>query len=152
LNTYGTGLKLRDAAYGDAKLLFDWANDESVRNNSINQEPITWENHLNWFREKLNDTGTKILILENNDLPVGQMRVVMQEGCWTINYSVDKNFRGKGYGKKIVLLTLEKYPGDSFRATVKKENIASKKVFENLGFKSLHSDNDSLCLYEYRYK
>ena len=143
------GLTLREAVAEDAKLLFDWANDEAVRNNSINQQPIAWEDHINWFSSKLNDINTIMLILENDHVSVGQMRIALQDGYWTINYSIDKNYRSMGYGKQIVKLSIEKYPSYLFRAVVKKNNIASKKVFEGLGFKEVYSADDSLYLYEY---
>lgn len=150
MSSSDTELKLREAVAPDVTLLFNWANDEAVRNNSISQEPITWENHVNWFNSKLIDLNTKILILENDYVSIGQMRLVLQDGSWTINYSIDKSYRGKGYGKKIVLLSLEKYPSAPFRAVVKKDNIASQKVFESLGFMSMYSADENLCLYEYQ--
>jgi UDP-2,4-diacetamido-2,4,6-trideoxy-beta-L-altropyranose hydrolase len=145
-----TELKLREAVAADVTLLFNWANDEEVRNNSISQEPIIWDNHVNWFNSRLIDPNTKMLILESNYVPVGQMRLVLLDGCWTINYSIDKSYRGKGYGKKIVLLSLEKHPSVPFRAVVKKSNIASQKVFEDIGFISEYSTDENLCLYEYK--
>jgi len=151
LNAEDTGLKLRDAAFEDAQLLFDWANDEEVRNNSINQGQIKWDNHVHWLKLKLSDLTAKIFILENNDNPVAQIRIDQEGAYWTIDYSVDKAYRGKGYGKIIVTRIIEKYPSYPFRAVVKKNNIASRKVFENLGFKHCHSEDDNLYLYEYQH-
>ncbi|MDB5275547.1 MAG: family acetyltransferase [Ferruginibacter sp.] len=149
MNNNNARLRLREAVDGDAKLLFYWANDDAVRNNSINQQPILWDDHIDWFNSKLNDANISMLILENDHVPVGQIRIALQDGCWNINYSIDRNYRGMGYGKQIVKLSIEKYPSYSFRAVVKKVNTASKKVFESLGFKSVYSADDSLYLYEH---
>lgn len=135
-------LSLREADIKDAELLFNWANEINVRANSINQEPIIWENHLKWFTKKLNDSETKILILISEDKLLGQIRIDLVDSYWNIDYSIDNQFRGKGLGKEIVRLVLNKYEDYKFKATVKKQNKASIKVFANLGFKKEQIESD----------
>jgi RimJ/RimL family protein N-acetyltransferase len=127
-------LVLRNAEINDAELLFNWANDSSVRINSINQEPIIWENHLKWFISKLKSEATKILILQLNDCPLGQIRIDLDKEFWIIDYSIDNQFRGNGLGKEIVRLLLKNFENYKFKAIVKKENHPSIGVFNNLGF------------------
>ena len=140
---------LRNADLEDAELLFNWANDKAVRNNSINQEPIIWENHLKWFESKLNTSETKILILESDDQSLGQIRIDFVEDYWIIDYSIDNQFRGNGLGKEIVRLLLKKFEAYKFKATVKKENQASIGVFNNLGFRKLLVENNHFYYFEY---
>ncbi len=128
---------LREVNLNDAEILFNWANEKKVRTNSINQEPIIWENHLEWLLKKLNQLDTKIFILVSGDSLVGQIRIDLIDDFWNIDYSIDHKFRGKGLGKEIVKLLIDKFKSYQFKATVKKENIASIKVFTNLGFKKL---------------
>jgi len=45
-------LHLVEAASKDAELIYNWANDPEVRNNAVNNEPIIYENHLEWFNKK----------------------------------------------------------------------------------------------------
>lgn len=142
-------LYLREAVVKDAELLFNWANEINVRRNSISQEPIIWENHLKWFAKKLNDPDSKILILVSGDEFLGQIRIDLIDSYWNIDYSIDNQFRGKGLGKEIVKLLINKFESYQFRATVKKQNIASKKVFDNLGFKKLPIDSDGFDYFEY---
>lgn len=142
-------LSLRNADISDAELLFTWANDISVRNNSINQEPIVWENHLKWFESKLNNPETKILILEAENKLMGQIRIDLVDYYWNIDYSIDKQFRRKGLGKEIVRQLLNKFNSYKFRATVKKENQASIGVFINLGFRKLPIESESYYYFEY---
>jgi RimJ/RimL family protein N-acetyltransferase len=142
-------IALRDATIEDAELLFDWANETGVRQNSINQEPIILENHLKWFAAKLSDSETKILILTSGHEHFGQIRIDFTDGYWTIDYSIDSQFRGLGLGKEIVRQLLKKFPEYKFKATVKKENHASGKVFKNLGFNRLPSVDADFDFFEY---
>lgn len=140
---------LRDADIGDAELLFNWANDIAVRANSINQEPIIWENHLNWFTSRLNDSETKILILTSGGDSLGQIRIDLIDGFWNIDYSIDSQLRGKGLGKEIVRLLINKFESYKFKATVKKQNKASINVFVNLGFKKEQIESDVFDYFKY---
>ncbi|WP_286727553.1 MULTISPECIES: GNAT family N-acetyltransferase [Sphingobacterium] len=127
---------LRQAYPQDIDLLFRWANEDSVRNNSFDSKPIVWENHVAWYRLKLQDLSSKIFILvDQQATSVGQIRLDKVDDCWEIDYSIDVNHRGKGYGKLIVSLIFEKVsPGSKLKAVVKSTNSASLSVFRKLGF------------------
>ncbi|MHB1105269.1 MAG: GNAT family N-acetyltransferase [Lutibacter sp.] len=142
-------LVLREAEINDAELLFNWANEINVRANSINQEPIIWENHLKWFLKKLNDSETKFLILTSENNFLGQIRIDLIDSYWNIDYSIDNQFRGKGLGTEIVRLILNKFESYKFKATVKKQNKASIKVFKNLGFRKMQVESDNFDYFEY---
>jgi RimJ/RimL family protein N-acetyltransferase len=142
-------LSLREADVEDSKLLFNWANEINVRRNSINQEPIIWENHLKWFTKKLNDSETKFLILTSEGNLLGQIRIDLIDCYWNIDYSIDNEFRGKGLGKEIVRQLINKFKSYKFKATVKKTNKASINVFVNLGFKKLQIESDDFEYFEY---
>ena len=143
-------IKLRKADHNDAEILFNWVNDVNVRKNSINQEPINWENHLVWFNKKLNDTKSKILILFSDENLLGQIRIDLVDNYWNIDYSIDFKFRGIGLGKELIKLILKMYEIYNFKATVKKENLASIKVFQNLGFKQIQTLSDDYYYFEYK--
>lgn len=136
---------LRPAEKEDVKLTFDWANDKDVRQNAFNTEKIPWDSHVSWFNQRVNNPDFYIFILEVNKIPIGQIRFEKDGNYWKIDYSVDLRSRGQGMGKKIVALGLEKLNG-KFKAWVKKENTASCKVFERLGFTKM-SDTDDILLY-----
>ena len=67
-------LTFRPAKKADSKLLFNWVNEEEVRNNSFNIEPVKWESHVDWLCKKLESNQCKIFILEKNAIAVGQIR------------------------------------------------------------------------------
>jgi spore coat polysaccharide biosynthesis predicted glycosyltransferase SpsG/L-amino acid N-acyltransferase YncA len=132
-------LKFRLASAKDALIYFKWANDPEVRGNAIHTEPIPLENHLKWFDSKLKNNQAALYLFTKNDKPIGQVRFDKTENKTIIDYSVDKQYRGKGLGKLILKQALidykSKYPSTVIHATVKASNEASNKIFRNLQFK-----------------
>jgi UDP-2,4-diacetamido-2,4,6-trideoxy-beta-L-altropyranose hydrolase len=139
---------LRNATIEDAKLLFEWANDATVRKNAFNTDPINWDDHLSWLERKINSHHCIIFILTLDSDNIGQIRFDNSpDDYWHIDYSIAEQYRGKGYGKIIVELGLDRIQRDikNFKAKVKLNNIPSCKVFESLGFKveSVNESNNS---------
>ena len=139
-------LKLRSAKKEDCLLIFDWANDSEVRRNGFNSEKIKWDNHQKWYYNKIENSKTKMFILEKNNIPVGHMRFDYENNYWLLDYSIDKNYRGLGLGTTIVNYGVTKIKGE-IRAVVKAENISSCKVFERNKFTIVTSDQS---LIQYR--
>jgi len=142
-----TNLKLRQANANDIDILFEWANDNAVRQNSFNPGKISFDNHQKWFKNKLASKNTFIYILEKDNKKIGQIRVDFENDFWLIDYSIDKTQRGNGSGKIMIELLLQK-KHLPLKAKVKIKNIASCKVFEKLDFtKTITQDN--LVTYTY---
>ena len=137
----GLNIKLRAIVEEDCQLLFDWVNDTDVRTNALNTTNITWNDHLNWFLDKLVNSETRIFILERKGISIGQIRFDREDNYWKIDYSIDKKFRGMGMGSTILKLGLEKVEGE-VKAWVKKENKISCILFEKLGFKEISETNE----------
>lgn len=133
-NTPALESTLRPVTENDVTILFHWANDPEVRLNSIQQDPILWEDHQQWFARKLQDKTTRMFLLEFAGKAVGQIRIDQSEGHHYIDYSIEQNYRGKGFGKCIVAQLLQAHPNLSYAAVVKKTNRPSIRVFESLGF------------------
>lgn len=134
-----SNLYLRKAALSDLDLYYEWANDPVVRSNSFSSEPIPYEDHVKWFNRSLNKDDVHLFVMMEDDVPVGQIRINISDAVAEISYSISSEFRGKGYGRKIVSLLIEKIkkeiPGiKTISARVKPDNEASKKVFEKEGF------------------
>ncbi|MBQ9360919.1 MAG: GNAT family N-acetyltransferase [Lachnospiraceae bacterium] len=132
-------ISLRKATIQDAELLFRWANDETVRRNSFSSRRIEWDEHLNWFKRVLNDEDVYQYILMNKDVPIGQIRLTVNESEAEIGYSIDSAYRGKGFGSVMLkmaeeMLGRERPDVDRIVGRVKPENKASLAVFEGLGY------------------
>ena len=129
-------LTYRIARHEDVKLIFDWANEPEVRENALNSQPIKWEDHLNWFNKVVRRPDKTILIFCNGKLPVGQVRIEKIGNEWKIDYSVSRNNRGKGIGKRMIDELISIYPNRTLYGEVKVGNTASKRVFEKCGFEA----------------
>lgn len=132
-------LSLRRVAASDMKLLFKWVNDPAVRANARNSKPVTWREHLAWFKEKLTTPSTYMYILAEQKQSIGIIRFDKKDKKFVISYSIDKAYRGQGLGKLILMEGLKKLSLTVYRphfiAQVKQGNIASEKIFNTLGFK-----------------
>lgn len=136
-------MMMRPAGFNDAELLFKWANDQEVRSSSFNSDPISWEEHLEWFRQKLKDKNSWIFIAANKiGDPIGQIRFDGRDDLLNISYSLDKRFRGLGLGKNLLELGLQTIRTRlqkpcRMQGLIKKDNVASKMSFEKTGFTSI---------------
>lgn len=142
---------LRQAGPDDAKLLFIWANDPTVRENSISDGSISWETHADWLKNKLTSQESKVYILvsANGGENVGQIRIDLIDSKWVIDYSIDKNFRNKGLGKEIVGQLMQKFNDYNYEAIVRKDNFSSVRIFNTLGFHQAEPEDDSFLKFIY---
>lgn len=134
--------KLRPVTNDDLKLIFEWANDDDVRKNSFNQQPITFAEHKQWFENVLDDKNCLFYLFIFEGHPVGQIRVNIENETGYISYSIAKKYRGHGYGGAMLaelenVIYFEKIPVERLVAEVRPDNIISKKKFEQAGYSSI---------------
>lgn len=132
-------LHFRFATKKDVELYFEWANDDVVRSNSFNQNKVIYEDHVKWFNSKLESKSYHFyLFLNENNIPVGQVRIVNNEKETIIGISIDKNFRGKSLGVEMLKQScfdfLSKNKNETITAYIKLENKASYSIFKKAGF------------------
>ena len=132
-------LEIRKVDERDLMLIFEWANDNAVRAQSFNLERISLEEHEKWFRKKIADLDCFFYIIRKDSKPLGQARFDLINDVSTISYSVSKEFRGMGHGKELLKISIDEFKKEcssykTFHAKVKSENIASKRIFTDLGF------------------
>ena len=135
---------LRRATLADIDLLYEWANDSVTRVNSFNTSFIPYEDHKKWFLTLMQSTSSHQFILMNGESPIGQVRLDVKDHEAEIGYSIAKEYRGQGFGHKILKLLSEKvqeqFPEiQHLIAKVKPSNIASKKLFESEGYEMKYS-------------
>ncbi|MDO9551544.1 GNAT family N-acetyltransferase [Rhodonellum sp.] len=140
---------LRDVSTDDLDLTFQWANNPDTRKHSINKDYISKERHDFWFESKLTDVQCIYQILMEGNTAVGSIRVDLKDGDGIISYLIDPNQYQKGLGKKIVELILDyiklNFPKvKKLIGFVDHENIASKKIFEKLGFQLINKQHPLL--------
>ena len=132
-------IKLRRVQQTDCELLWQWANDPTTRIASFSPHPIPWAHHVEWFQAKMIDPDCVFFIATTmRDVPVGQIRYDIQNDSATVSVSIDKSFRGQGYGTLLIEQScrklLEQIEVAIVNAYIKIENTPSKQTFLNAGF------------------
>lgn len=132
------GCYLREARFIDRDLLYRWVNDSMVRQSAFNTDEINYEEHCNWFAKCLQRDDVWIYILIKNGIPVGQVRLNIENGEALIDYSIASEYRGQGLGCVIINLISENIRCmqnvNYLVAHVKSVNVFSQKVFLKNGF------------------
>ena len=119
--------------------LFKLHNEKENIKNSFNQKKQKYKDHLKWFKKKILSKKSYIFIFRINNLCVGQVRFdLIKKDVGLIDYSLDKIFRGRGWGKLILDKAIKTINHtnkiNNFKAKVKKTNQQSIKIFRNLLF------------------
>lgn len=129
---------IRLANENDIIKVFELSNDDVVRTNSIKKNKIEWEDHINWFNNRIKKVEEPFYIIENEKEDfIAQVRFNKENEGFVISISIQKDFRGKGLASKIIAETCKKII-DLYSlpviALIKPKNTASKKSFLKAGF------------------
>lgn len=124
--------------------LFKLFNEKTAIKNSFEQRKVKFIDHINWFKKKIKSNKTYIYIFRINSLCIGQVRIdVKKNELAKIDYSLDKDFRGRGWGKLMLSRTIKIIRKNKnikiLQAEVKKINFKSIKIFENLLFSRVNN-------------
>ena len=119
-------LTIRAATIDDARLLFEWRNDELTRAMSVNSDPVEWDGHLKWLTSRLSREAPGLYIVEDDE-PVGTIRIDGDE----ISYTIAPDHRGSGVATRALSAAKEQF-GQKL-AKIKPENIASIKAATRSG-------------------
>jgi RimJ/RimL family protein N-acetyltransferase len=93
--------------------------------------------------------GCRFYIVESGDgAPIGPVRFERSHGTWEVHYAVAPAFRGRGLGSPLLRAALARLDAEVGRAPVqgrvKGGNIASRRIFENLGFETQTSADETV--------
>jgi UDP-2,4-diacetamido-2,4,6-trideoxy-beta-L-altropyranose hydrolase len=130
---------LREAVPEDCRLIWQWANEPSVRAASFNPGPIPWEGHRDWFAGKLADANCLFFIAEGaGHEPLGQVRCDLSGEQAIISIALAPEARGKGLGPWVIRDACDRafQTGRvrSVLALVRAENAPSRAAFLRSGF------------------
>lgn len=113
------------------------------------QQQKIHKNHSEWYKTHISSFDYSIYIFEdeeNNFVAMTSYEVLKDTA--KINIYLNKDFRNKGYSQEILSKSIEKFLQDNkeikhIKAYILEENIASKKIFENLGF--VYNNEKEIC-------
>jgi UDP-2,4-diacetamido-2,4,6-trideoxy-beta-L-altropyranose hydrolase len=123
----------------DCLLVWKWANDPVTRALSFSSEPIPWEHHMEWFKNKLIDPQSFFYIVQDHSgVPVGQIRFQIKGREAVVSVSIEPAHRRLGYGTQLIRLGAEKIFNslqlELIHAYIKQGNEVSIRAFDNAGF------------------
>ena len=133
----------------DCQSIFDWRNDFEARKNFVDDRKLSQAEHDEWFASKLFSDDCILVIFGDKNVKIGVVRLDYQECYYSVSINLNPGERGKGYGSKM-LITAEKYVEDKkeiiLNALIKKDNVASQKIFAQAGYQFEKTQNE-LFLY-----
>ena len=137
---------LREVLPQDSALLLGWRNDPNTRLNSINTAEVSLEEHARWFHNMITIRPQPISVAELDGLPVGVIRLDWNVGHDTceLSFTVAPEHRGKGVGFSMVQHEIQQMNKVRVLARVKTANVASRRIFDRLGFQVIESKGELL--------
>ncbi len=125
-----------------AELYYQWYTDPTVLENSKNDRKVPFKEHIKWFKEKLSSSENLMYVCLIGSVPIGQLRLEIDYHRATIDYSIDKRFRGYSLGNSIIdsipmLLKETEFDVQEVIGYVKAKNTPSMKIFKNCGYKEI---------------
>ena len=127
-------------------LHFDFVN--KYFKNKKQQQKIH-KNHNKWYKTHISSFDYSIYIFEdeeNNFVAMTSYEILTNTE--KVNIYLNKDYRSKKYSQEILSESINKFLSDNknikyLQAYILEENIASKKIFENLGF--IYSNEKKIC-------
>ena len=143
--------KMRNMREDDIEIIYKNLHLDFVNkyfNNKKQQQKIH-KNHNEWYKTHISSFDYSIYIFEdeeNNFVAMTSYEVLKDTA--KINIYLNKDFRNKGYSQEILSESINKFLSDNkeikyLQAYILEENIASKKIFENLGF--IYNNEKEIC-------
>lgn len=129
-------MRIRKISEEDIDFVYKVANDPHTRSMSVFTSSIEYEDHKNWFANRLQDLEVSHFIVEMIDAtPVGQV-IINRIG--EVHVGIHPDHRGNGFSKK-ALLKIVDFAAKELELTlctahIRPENIASIRAFTSVGF------------------
>lgn len=159
-----TTMQLRPVSDGDHEWLVELHNDPEVLRNLTNPQPITMQQHLEWWKSTRADQRQLRLIFYVNDERVGFTKFYNIDHVnhnVVLGADIHKSHRGKGHAKNMwaMMLNVSFFALRMRRAslTTAEFNEIGQRVYRGIGFKeegrlveSLFRDDkyyDQICMY-----
>lgn len=145
-------IRLRRAAIEDAESFYEWVNSpDSLANKQKTTSAILWNDHYRWFERVVSDPNIGVFVIVQNGDPAGQIRFDKKAKEISIDIYIEPSKRAFGLASRSFHEAVEQlgpqfFDGCELVAVVKRTNIASKGLFQKLGFTERDHDPDFFTL------
>jgi len=131
-------LALRAAQPDDSRNVWLWRNDFSTRGFSQTAEPISWQDHQGWWQASFGSTERDMMVAEIGGSPVAALRFDRISEGFEVSINLAPSARSSGLGAHILAEACKLFRKDHgampLLATIHRDNPASRRIFEKLGF------------------
>lgn len=133
-------LRVRRVVAGDCEAAYACASDPTTRRMSFHTEPISWDEHVAWFRTRSGDRANPYYAVVGDDgAPVAFARFDRAaNGDAVVSFVVMPDRRGQGLAAPALALATQAAASEAHlalvRADVKTENTASLRAFRRAGY------------------
>ena len=143
--------KLRNMREDDIEIIYKNLHLDFVNKYFKNkkQQQKIHKNHNEWYKTHISSFDYSIYIFEdkeNNFVAMTSYEILRDIA--KVNIYLSKDYRNKRYSQDILSESINKFLSDNrnikyLQAYILEENIASKKIFENLGF--VYNNEKEIC-------
>ena len=141
------GVRFRRPRPDDVQAIWRWRNDPEARANSASQSPIPWATHQRWFEAAIRDRNVLFLIAYNRAGTLGHVRFELRSDGAEVSIVTDPIHRGT-VGAVMLRAALGRlrrtHGGMRVIARVRRENAASRRMFESAAFQQRSEGNEML--------
>ena len=136
----GERIYLRQMREEDAPYVVKWRNDPEIRKWMFNQEELTIEKHLEWFKHRKKNRIDYMICIREGGLPIGTVNYTVKDGRDAESGRIlgNKEYWGLGYAKEAALLWLKAgFCNFGFKKVIAKTkcgNEANIRLNMKLGF------------------
>lgn len=131
-------ITIKKATIDDMEYVYNLSNKQYVRKYSINKGNIQWSDHIKWYNEIIKNEKVSLYIAYYGDEKSAQVRFNINDDTAVVSISVDENIRGLRLANKILKNAIIQFNIDTeiknFIAYISDDNVASRKIFETVGF------------------
>ena len=143
--------KIRNMREDDIEIIYQNLHLDFVNKYFKNkkQQQKIHKNHNEWYKTHISSFDYSIYIFEdeeNNFVAMTSYEILID--TTKVNIYLSKDYRNKKYSQEILLESINKFLSENknikyLQAYILEENIASKKIFENIGFK--YDEKKEIC-------
>lgn len=133
-------ISIRMADKNDCDLVYQWQTEKAARQYARSPEPPKYDEHVQWFNNKIQCPSYYFFIVSANEYPCGIVRLDPKpdakfKNAYEVSILISQHAQGQGVAKA-ALSQLTKYmPNTNFIAEVMLENSASIQLFKKSGYR-----------------
>ncbi|MBT8585688.1 GNAT family N-acetyltransferase [Polynucleobacter paneuropaeus] len=138
---------IRDAESSDSEDIFLWRNDPSTRSMSTCEQKVTMNEHEKWFINSLLNPERKLYIGVTEAIKVGicHFRYHTNKEFAEVSINLNPEVRGRNLSFELLKKSINKYKASNIcqlKATIKKDNIPSIRIFHQCDFRKISEDSN----------